>query len=88
VSAAACPDATRRMARIVRGANAQGRDPIALGQIQRAMGAGGANPALVRSCVARLAQEGRVVVLPGGVLWCPMGAGALRYEARRRWVKL
>ncbi|MHB8604472.1 MAG: hypothetical protein ACYDCK_04385 [Thermoplasmatota archaeon] len=77
-----------RVEAIVREANARGEDPISFEEIKRRMDAKSVRHSTVRACVAEMERQGNVVVAPDGVLWCPMSVEAVRYESKRKWVKL
>lgn len=77
-----------RVEAIVREAQARGEDPISFEEIKRRMGAKSVRHSTVRACVAEMERQGNAVVVPDGVLWCPMSVEAVLYESKRKWVKL
>jgi hypothetical protein len=73
---------------IVRAAHARDEDPISFEEIKRRMDAKSVRHSTVRACVAEMERQGNAVVVPDGVLWCPMSVEAVLYESKRKWVQL
>jgi len=77
-----------RVEAIVREANERGEDPITFEEIKRRFGAKSVRHSTIRACVSEMERQGNAVILPTGVLWCPMSIEAVIYESKHKWVKL